>query len=70
VFTDGPDMGSIGGAVSGGLIGGGIGKYAPELLSSVFGTSAGFWSDVGSAYVYEATGSAVKDALNKQEKNK
>ena len=70
VFTDGPDMGSLGGAALGGLIGGGIGKYAPDLLSPVFGTSAGFWSDVGSAYVSEATGNAVKDAINKQEKNK
>jgi len=70
VFTDGPDKGSISGAVAGGLIGGGIGKYAPDLLSPVFGSSAGFWSDVGSAFVSEAAGSATKDAVNKKEKNK
>ncbi|WP_241587245.1 adhesin [Rosenbergiella epipactidis] len=70
VFIDGPDMGSVGGAVSGGLIGGGVGKHAPDLLSPVFGISAGFWSDVGGAYVSEATSSAVKDAINKKEKNK
>nr|WP_237703557.1 adhesin [Erwinia sp. Ejp617] len=70
IFTDGPDKGAVSGAVAGGLIGGGIGKYAPDLLSPVFGSSAGFWSDIGSAYVSEATGSAVKDVINKQEKNK
>ena len=61
---------AVGGAVSGGLIGGGIGKYAPGLLSPIFGNSAGFWSDVGGAYVSEDTGSAVKDAINKLENNK
>lgn len=70
VFTDGPDIGSVSGAVAGGLIGGGIGKYAPDLLSPVFGSSAGFWSDIGSSYVSEATSSAVKDAINKKEQNK
>jgi filamentous hemagglutinin len=70
VFTDGANAGAVGGAVAGGLIGGGVGKYAPDLLSPVFGSSAGFWSDVGSAYVSEATGSAIKDAINKQEDNK
>lgn len=70
VFTDGPSAGSVSGAVAGGLIGGAVGKYAPDLLDPVFGSSAGFWSDVGSAYISEATGSAVKDAINKQEKNK
>nr|WP_154754243.1 VENN motif pre-toxin domain-containing protein [Erwinia sorbitola] len=70
VFTDGPNAGSVSGAVAGGLIGGGVGKYAPDLLDPIFGSSAGFWSDVGSAYISEATGSAVKDAINKQEKDK
>lgn len=70
VFTDGPNAGSVSGAVAGGLIGGAVGKYAPDLLDPVFGSSAGFWSDVGSAYISEATGSAVKDAINKPEKNK
>ncbi len=70
VFTDGANAGAVGGAIAGGLIGGGGGKYSPDLLSPVFGSSAGFWSDVGSAYISEATGSAIKDAINNQDNNK
>ncbi|MEI2628282.1 adhesin [Erwinia aphidicola] len=70
VFTDGANAGAVGGAAVGGVIGGGIGKYAPDLLDPVFGSSAGFWSDIGSSYVSEATSSAVKDAINKREPNK
>ena len=68
VFTDGVDTGSISGAMAGGLIGGAVGKYSPDLLEPIIGPSAGFWTDVGSSFISEATSSATKDAINKLEK--
>ena len=55
VFTDGPDIGSIGGAAAGAWADGMFGEYAPGIVKLIIGKELpGFIYDVGSAFTSEA----------------
>lgn len=64
-FTDGPDVGSIGGAAIGSWAGGKFGELAPGFVSSVSGKEIpGFIFDATGSFGSEILGGYVKDAVN------
>lgn len=64
-FTDGPDTGSIGGAVAGAWAGGLFGEYAPGNVNSVIGKEIpGFVYDYWGGVASEFSSGLIKD-LNK-----
>ncbi|AJB72427.1 adhesin [Enterobacter hormaechei] len=68
VFTDGPDGAALTSAGAGAFIGGGFGKYAPVILVPVFGNSAAFVGDVGSAFMSEIISNGMKNNSNSTNK--
>jgi len=65
VFTDGPDIGSIGGAAAGAWAGGVFGVYAPKIVNSVTGKEIpGFVYDYWGGVASEFSSGFIKD-LNK-----
>ncbi|WP_371813263.1 VENN motif pre-toxin domain-containing protein [Kosakonia sp. MUSA4] len=64
-FTDGPDIGSIGGAAAGAWAGGMFGEYAPGIVNSLTGKEVpGFILDATGSFGSEILGGYVKDAVN------
>ncbi|WP_236127719.1 hypothetical protein [Cedecea colo] len=65
IFTDGPDIGSIGGAAAGAWAGGKFGEYAPGIVSSVTGKELpGFLFDATGSFDSEILGGYTKDGVN------
>ncbi|MCL2896794.1 hemagglutinin repeat-containing protein [Brenneria tiliae] len=71
VFTDGPNVGAMGGAATGAWFGAKFGQYAPDIINSVTGKDLpGFVYDVGGAFVSETVSDVSKDALKIKESKK
>ncbi|EHD21342.1 filamentous hemagglutinin family outer membrane protein [Brenneria sp. EniD312] len=71
VFTDGPNVGAVGGAATGALFGAKFGQYAPDIINSIIGKDLpGFVYDVGGAFVSETVNDVSKDALKIKESKK
>ncbi len=65
LFSDGPDMGSVGGAAIGAWAGGMFGEYAPGVVSSVSGKEIpGFIFDATGSFGSELLGGYIKDVVN------
>ncbi|MGR2858980.1 filamentous hemagglutinin, partial [Erwinia sp. 1181_3] len=65
MFTDGPDIGSIGGAATGAWVGGGFGKFAPGIVDSVTGKEIpGLIFDFTGSFGSEILGGYIKDGVN------
>ena len=62
LFVEGTNTNSLIASGSGAFIGGGFGKYAPVMLTPVFGNSTGFVGDVGSAFMYEVISNGIKNS--------
>ncbi|WP_159338604.1 hypothetical protein [Erwinia rhapontici] len=64
MFTDGPDIGSIGIAAGGAWLGGGFGEYAPGIVNSITGKDApGLIFDTIGSLGTEFLGGYTKDLL-------
>uniref|UniRef100_UPI00397BDB1F VENN motif pre-toxin domain-containing protein n=1 Tax=Erwinia psidii TaxID=69224 RepID=UPI00397BDB1F len=70
-FTDGADIGSVGGATAGAALGGAFGKYAPAGIEKITGGNniPDFIYDVIGSGGSEVIGGFVKDGLNSSEQN-
>ena len=65
MFTDGPDIGSMGGAATGAWVGGGFGKFAPGIVDSVTGKEIpGLIFDFTGSFGSEILGGYIKDGVN------
>lgn len=65
MFTDGADIGSIGGAATGAWVGGGFGKFAPGIVDSVTGKEIpGLIFDFTGSFGSEILGGYIKDGVN------
>ncbi|MBK4717205.1 filamentous hemagglutinin, partial [Enterobacterales bacterium BIT-L3] len=66
VFTDGPDIGSVGGAAAGAWAGGMFGLYAPGTVEKITGGNniPEFIYDVIGSGGAEVVGGFTKDAIN------